>query len=151
MSTSSLTIGMLQQQLLLLRGGRWSLSRQTPSRSIPSSTTTTTTTTKIQTRNVHESPKYAYLNLEKNKAHQNATSQKTALILGSSGILGRNIVQHLSHNLQMTVIGADLIDPVNKRDADALDAFIPLENESGSAVELCECLSLGMKECCGVV
>jgi NAD(P)-dependent dehydrogenase (short-subunit alcohol dehydrogenase family) len=50
---------------------------------------------------------------------------KTALVLGSSGALGRTVTQHLSKNLDMHVIGADVVDLPHNQDY-YLDTFISI-------------------------
>mmetsp|Transcript_19202 Transcript_19202/g.27933 ORF Transcript_19202/g.27933 Transcript_19202/m.27933 type:complete len:360 (-) Transcript_19202:375-1454(-) len=111
-------------------------------RQIQTTTTKRPPSSSYQQQNRHFS-NFSFID-ESSTKKQKTASNKTALILGSSGILGKTIVQHLSHDLQMTIIGADVIDPVKKKDIDALDAFIPLQHTS-NATELTKSLSLGMR------
>lgn len=78
------------------------------------------------------------------------TTNKTALILGSSGCLGSALVSHLSRSTPaITVIGADCVQPPsNQLDDDLLDAFIPLPHPSTnpSLAKMSRELCLGLKE-----
>eukprot|EP00980_Cylindrotheca_fusiformis_P024944 scaffold12769_cov141-Cylindrotheca_fusiformis.AAC.4 len=56
---------------------------------------------------------------------------KTALVLGSSGALGRSVTHHLSKNLDMQVIGADLKELPQDNTLDAFIAMPMWERYSG--------------------
>eukprot|EP00978_Attheya_sp_CCMP212_P013062 scaffold32620_cov55-Attheya_sp.AAC.1 len=55
--------------------------------------------------------------------------KKTALVVGSSGVLGSTVARYLSTKLKMSVIGADLLELPNISDWD-LDGFVPLPHYS---------------------
>ena len=54
--------------------------------------------------------------------------QKKALVIGSSGALGSAVCQHLSEDLQMKVLGADIVQ--RKSNKPNLDGFIKLDEKS---------------------
>lgn len=56
---------------------------------------------------------------------------KTALVLGSSGCLGRAVCQHLSNNLNLQVLGADVAELPNDTDS-MLNGFISIPKLRGS-------------------
>lgn len=60
-----------------------------------------------------------------NDGYNSSEEQKTALVLGSSGCLGRAVTRHLSNHLDMQVIGADVVDLPDDTDS-SLDAFVSL-------------------------
>jgi dihydropteridine reductase len=62
---------------------------------------------------------------------QSQQSQRTALVLGSSGSLGSSIAAHLKSNHDCIVIGSD-IHPPSKDRIDSIDAFIQLPSEFGT-------------------
>ena len=62
---------------------------------------------------------------------QSQQSQRTALVLGSSGSLGSSIASHLKSNHDCIVIGSD-IHPPSKDRIDSVDAFIQLPNGLGT-------------------
>jgi NAD(P)-dependent dehydrogenase (short-subunit alcohol dehydrogenase family) len=62
----------------------------------------------------------------------NESRQKVALVLGSSGCLGSAVVRHLSKNLNMQVIGADVVG-LPEDSSSSLDAFIELPTFSQPA------------------
>jgi dihydropteridine reductase len=72
--------------------------------------------------------------------------KKTALVIGSSGILGSTVSQYLSRGINMNVIGADVLELPNESDWD-LDAFIalPHHSERPSLGELTQRLSLALR------
>jgi NAD(P)-dependent dehydrogenase (short-subunit alcohol dehydrogenase family) len=51
--------------------------------------------------------------------------RKIALVLGSSGCLGRTVTRHLANQLDMQVLGADVVDLPDDTDT-TLDAFISI-------------------------
>ena len=53
-----------------------------------------------------------------------ASRKKTALVLGSSGCLGSVVSSHLAQNLDMQVVGVDVVGP--PEDNNSLDAFVSL-------------------------
>jgi NAD(P)-dependent dehydrogenase (short-subunit alcohol dehydrogenase family) len=57
--------------------------------------------------------------------YNSSEETKTALVLGSSGAVGRTVTQHLSKNLGMHVIGADIVDLPHDQD-NSLDTFISI-------------------------
>jgi dihydropteridine reductase len=60
--------------------------------------------------------------------------QKTALVIGSSGCLGSSVVRHLGKNLDMKVVGADVVGlPEGSSSSSLLDAFIQLPTFSQPA------------------
>ncbi|CAJ1936644.1 unnamed protein product [Cylindrotheca closterium] len=74
------------------------------------------------------------------------SDQKTALVLGSSGVLGKTLTKHLSRNLGMSVIGADV---VAGEDESSLDAFVPiptLDDKHPGLGEMTEALAIGLCE-----
>mmetsp|Transcript_39864 Transcript_39864/g.40375 ORF Transcript_39864/g.40375 Transcript_39864/m.40375 type:complete len:394 (+) Transcript_39864:26-1207(+) len=52
--------------------------------------------------------------------------QQTALVVGSSGSLGRCLVDHLSKELKVRVIGADVVAPSNDDESQLTGGFIEL-------------------------
>lgn len=52
--------------------------------------------------------------------------QKVALVLGSSGALGKAVTTHLDRNLGMQVLGADIVKLPDDEPGSPLDAFIEL-------------------------
>ena len=70
---------------------------------------------------------------------------KTALILGSSGCLGRTVAQYFSNNLDMQVIGADVCELPNDTDT-TLNGFVSLSGVQGSptVAEMTSALSEGV-------
>lgn len=68
---------------------------------------------------------------------QKSQDPKVALILGSSGAVGSTISRYLSQTLQMTVIGADIIELPNEMTNDwELDYFIPLQQQENDLTSL---------------
>lgn len=57
--------------------------------------------------------------------YHSSEEQKTALVLGCSGALGRTLTRHLSKNLDMHVIGVDVVDLPSGQDS-YLDTFISI-------------------------
>ena len=57
----------------------------------------------------------------------NSSRKKTALVLGSFGCLGRAVVRHLALQLNMQVLGADVVELPNDTDT-ILDGFISVPN-----------------------
>lgn len=60
----------------------------------------------------------------------NPATHKTALVLGSSGCLGRHVAQHLSNKLNMRVIGADVGELPTDTDS-TLNGFVSIPSLSG--------------------
>jgi NAD(P)-dependent dehydrogenase (short-subunit alcohol dehydrogenase family) len=60
----------------------------------------------------------------------NPSRHKTALVLGSSGCLGRHVAQHLSNKLNMRVIGADVGEHPNDADS-TLNGFVSVPSLKG--------------------
>jgi len=52
--------------------------------------------------------------------------QKTALVVGSSGSLGRTLTKHLSQDLGVRVIGADVVEPEQKDEPYLKGGFVEL-------------------------
>ncbi len=52
--------------------------------------------------------------------------QKTALVVGSSGSLGRTLTKHLAEDLNVRVIGADVVEPKKKDEAYLKGGFVEL-------------------------
>lgn len=52
--------------------------------------------------------------------------QKTALVVGSSGSLGRTLTKHLAQDLNVRVIGADVVEPKKKDEAYLKGGFVEL-------------------------
>lgn len=73
---------------------------------------------------------------------------ETVLVLGSSGSLGSTLSRHLSQHLNMTIIGADVLELPDVSDWEP-DGFIPLPHFSTnpSLADLTERLTAGMAYC----
>jgi dihydropteridine reductase len=76
---------------------------------------------------------------------------KTALVVGSSGSLGRTITKHLSQHLNVQVIGADVVAPPTKEDEQYLDGFVTMplptdESEPSSLPDLTMALVDGLSQ-----
>lgn len=74
--------------------------------------------------------------------------RKTALVLGSSGCLGRTITKHLASKLDMQVIGVDV---VNNPDEKALSAFVsmPAWEQHPGVGDVTEALVRGVSDAIG--
>ena len=70
-------------------------------------------------------------NLVRRSISSSNVISKTALVLGSSGCLGRAVSQHLSNNLNLQVIGADVAELPNETDS-TLNGFISIPKLRGS-------------------
>ena len=69
--------------------------------------------------------------------------ERTVLVLGSSGCLGSALASHLSSDLGMTVIGADVVERARGGGA-YLDAFLKLPSDNPSLAELTKGLCGGL-------
>jgi len=74
---------------------------------------------------------------------------KKALVLGSSGALGSYVARHLSVNLGMQVLGADLIElPAEITGEWQLDAFCPIAKNNEGVEELTVALTEAVYDFC---
>jgi len=71
------------------------------------------------------------------------STQKTTLIIGSSGSLGSTIASHLKSHHNCTVIGSDIYPPSADR-VKSIDAFIQLSNDNISIDTLIDGLNDGL-------
>lgn len=79
------------------------------------------------------------------------SDEKTALVLGSSGVLGKTLTKHLSRNLGMSVIGADVVAGGENHES-SLRAFIPMPTMGDKQVglgEMTEALASGLCDVMG--
>jgi len=72
------------------------------------------------TRDNNEDDIYAYTN------KNNEARPKTALVVGSSGSLGRCLIKHLSKDLGVRVIGADVVQPRKNDESYLKGGFVEL-------------------------
>jgi dihydropteridine reductase len=71
--------------------------------------------------------------------------QQTALVVGSSGSLGRCLVEHLSRDLKVRVIGADVIAPSSEDESRLTGGFVELPTTT-SLPELTMALTDGLHQ-----
>ena len=71
--------------------------------------------------------------------------QQTALVVGSSGSLGRCLIEHLSRDLKVRVIGADVIAPSSEDESRLTGGFVELPNTT-SLPELTMALTDGLHQ-----
>lgn len=82
----------------------------------------------------------------RNFHHSSPTlNKKTALVLGSSGVLGSTVAKYLSRQEHMNVIGADVVELPNLSDFE-VDDFVPLPHfgQHPTLGELTERLAKGV-------
>jgi dihydropteridine reductase len=82
--------------------------------------------------------------------NESSSRKKTALVLGSSGWLGKKVVQHLVE-LNLQVIGADVCELPNESDSGSLDGFVtvPNLNVKPSLADITTALVTGVSEILG--
>jgi NAD(P)-dependent dehydrogenase (short-subunit alcohol dehydrogenase family) len=92
-------------------------------------------------------PQFRYFSSNYDYDDGESSRRKIALVLGSSGCLGRTVTRYLANQLDMQVLGADIVDLPDDTDT-SLDAFIsiPAWNQRPSLGDVTAALVQGVSD-----
>jgi hypothetical protein len=94
-----------------------------------------------------QNPQFRYFSSNYDYDDGESSRRKIALVLGSSGCLGRTVTRYLANQLDMQVLGADVVDLPDDTDT-SLDAFIsmPAWNERPPLGDITAALVQGISD-----